>query len=124
MNRVLIGFKRHMIAVPWALFRRLVPRQAAQSRRVVGSLPDDHRRVHHYVVRELPRLGRPMPPELVAEALALPLAQVVSILDDLERRKIFLFRPGGRDVAWAYPVTVERTPHHLSFSSGEQLYAA
>jgi hypothetical protein len=124
MNRVLIGFKRHMIPVPWALFRRIVPRRASQSRRVVGPLPDDHRRVHHYVVRELPRLGRPMPPELVAEALALPLADVVSILDDLERRKIFLFRPGGRDVAWAYPVTVEPTPHHLGSSSGEQLYAA
>ena len=124
MNRELLGFKRHMIPVPWALFSRLVPREAARSRRVVGSLPDHHRRVHHYVVRELPRLGRPMAPELVAEALGLPLAEVIAILDDLERRKIFLFRPGGRDVTWAYPVTVEPTPHHLGLSSGEQLYAA
>ena len=124
MNRVLLGLGRHMIPVPWALFCWLVPRQAARSRRVVGSLPEQHRRVHHYVVRELPRLGRPMAPELVADSLALPLAEVVAILDDLERRKIFLFRPGGREVAWAYPVTVEPTPHHLAFSSGEQLYAA
>jgi len=51
-----------------------------------------------------------MAPELVAEALAVALVEVVFILDDLERRKIFLFRPGGREVAWAYPVTVEPTP--------------
>jgi hypothetical protein len=25
---------------------------------------------------------------------------------------------------WAYPVTVDPTPHHMSFSSGERLYAA
>ena len=27
-------------------------------------------------------------------------------------------------VAWAYPVTVDTTPHHVSFDTGEQLYAA
>ncbi|OGO41196.1 MAG: hypothetical protein A2Z04_05735 [Chloroflexi bacterium RBG_16_57_9] len=27
-------------------------------------------------------------------------------------------------VVWAYPVTVARTPHHLTFSTGEQVYAA
>ena len=42
----------------------------------------------------------------------------------LERRLIFLFRPGGRDVVWAYPITVEQTPHRMTFSSGERLWAA
>jgi hypothetical protein len=36
----------------------------------------------------------------------------------------FVFRNGQGAVVWAYPVTVERTPHHLVFGSGEQVYAA
>ena len=52
-----------------------------------------------------------------------PGSLVVEILDELERRLIFIFRPGGRDVVWAYPVTAEPTPHHLDFSSGERFSA-
>jgi hypothetical protein len=36
----------------------------------------------------------------------------------------FLYRGGGESVTWAYPVTVDRTPHRVAFSSGEQTYAA
>jgi len=36
----------------------------------------------------------------------------------------FLFRNKEGEVVWAYPVTVDKTPHHLTFSTGEQLYAA
>jgi hypothetical protein len=35
-----------------------------------------------------------------------------------------LWRDEGGSVAWAYPVTVERTPHLIHFSSGERLYGA
>ena len=80
--------------------------------------------MHHFVVRELPRLAAPMAPERIADGLGLELPRVIEILDELERRLIFLFRPGGRDVVWAYPVTVDPTPHKLAFSSGERLWAA
>jgi hypothetical protein len=36
----------------------------------------------------------------------------------------FLFRNEQGAVAWAYPVTVDRTPHYVTFSTGEQVYAA
>jgi hypothetical protein len=36
----------------------------------------------------------------------------------------FLFRNEEGAVTWAYPVTVERTPHRVSLSTGEQVYAA
>jgi hypothetical protein len=49
---------------------------------------------------------------------------VNTILDDLEKKLTFLFRNEEGAVAWAYPVTVDKTPHHLTFSTGEQLYAA
>lgn len=124
MDTVLLGFKRHMLPIPRGLFQRGLRRASGKSRRVLGGLDDDHRRVHHFVVRDLPRVGEPMPPEHIAEALQLPLPRVIEILDELERRLIFLFRPGGRDVVWAYPVTVASTPHHLAFSTGERLDAA
>jgi hypothetical protein len=124
MRRVLLGFKRHMVPIPWALFTRLVRRNLGKTERALGGLDEDHRRVHHFVVKNLPGLARPMPPDFIADRLGLSNAQVVRILDELERRLIFLFRPGGREVVWAYPVTVEPTPHRLVFSSGEKLWAA
>ena len=47
-----------------------------------------------------------------------------AILDDLEKRMTFLYRNPQGCVTWAYPVTVDRTPHRVEFSSGEKLYAA
>jgi hypothetical protein len=61
---------------------------------------------------------------MIAQALDLPLARVVEILADLEQHMTFLFRDEQGAVVWAYPVTVERTPHHVTFESGEQIYAA
>jgi hypothetical protein len=124
MNKVLLGFNRHMVPIPWFLFTRVVPREARKTKRILGGLDDEHRRVHHFVVRELPRLAAPMPPEQIAAALEIPQSRVIEILDELERRLIFIFRPGGREVVWAYPVTAEPTPHKLAFSSGERLWAA
>lgn len=63
-------------------------------------------------------------PDLIASDLGLPLEQAVLILSDLEKHMTFLFRNRQGEVTWAYPVTVERTPHHLTFSTGEQEYAA
>ncbi len=113
-----------MVPLPWHLFRRAVARTAEKTARRLGDLDPVERRVHRFVVRELPRLGRPMPPEHVAGALELSLDQVVAILDRLERRLVYLFRPDGRDVVWAYPNTVEPTAHRMATASGERLYAA
>jgi hypothetical protein len=124
METVLLGFRRRMLPIPWTLFQRGLRRAAGKTGRALGGLDSEQRRVHHFVVRELPRLGRPMAPEQIAGALELPLPRVIKILDELERRLIFLFRPGGRDVVWAYPVTVAETPHHMEFSTGERLDAA
>jgi hypothetical protein len=124
MKRLLFGFKHHMIPVPWSLFTRLAPRDAAKTTRASGRLDDEQRRVHHFVVRELPRFAKPMGPDYVARMLGMTADRVGAIMDELEHRKLFLFRPGGRDVVWAYPVTVEPTPHRVTFSSGESIWAA
>jgi hypothetical protein len=124
MNHLYFGFKRHTVPLPWALFRRIGAAKSANTSRTFGNLDEDQRRVHHFVVRELPGYAKPMEPDFVARKLSMELSRVIAIMDELERRKLFLFRPGGRDVAWAYPVTVEPTPHRVTFSSGESIYAA
>jgi len=124
MHRVLLGFKRNMVPIPWFLFTRILRREASKTKRVLGGLDNEHRRVHHFVVKKLPSLARPMAPDFIAERLELDEVRVIKILDELERRLIFLFRPGGRDVVWAYPITAEPTPHRLALSSGERFWAA
>jgi hypothetical protein len=84
----------------------------------------EHHLVRDFAVRELPRLGRPIPPEFIGQNLNLPLPRVKTILEDLERHMTFLFRNEDGAVTWAYPVTVERTPHRVNLSTGEQVYAA
>ena len=64
------------------------------------------------------------PPELIAAELMIALPRVNEILAELEERLFFLVRDENGHVSWAFPVTVEETPHRLSFSTGEHIYAA
>jgi hypothetical protein len=87
-------------------------------------MTDEHHRVRNFVVRELPRVGSPLTPEFIAKSLSLDIALVKAILDELEKHMTFLFRNERGAVAWAYPVTVDPTPHRIRFGTGESLYAA
>jgi hypothetical protein len=84
----------------------------------------EHHRMRYFVVDALVRNGEALPPERLSQALELPLDQTYSILDDLEKNLFFLVRNQEGAVFWAYPMTVERTPHRLTFDSGERLYGA
>ncbi len=83
-----------------------------------------HHLVRNFVVRELPSVGAPIEEAIIARELGLPVSQVKDILEDLERNLFFLVRNELGAVSWAYPVTVEQTPHHMTFSTGERLYGA
>ena len=121
---MMAGVWRHMLRLPDQLGWKRVRQLGERAREVVGEVSPQHRAVHHFVVRELPRFGRPMPPEHIADGLELPVARVTEILAELEARKGFLFRDEDGAVVWAYPVTAEPTPHRIRFKSGETLYAA
>jgi hypothetical protein len=84
----------------------------------------DHHLVRNFVVRELPRLGRPISPAEISHALDLSRTRTTSIVEDLEKNLFFLVRGNGAEVSWAFPVTAEETGHHLVFSTGERLDAA
>jgi len=84
-----------------------------------------HHAVRNLVVLDLPRNhGRPLPPAKIAAGLGMEPALVIQLLDDLEKHLFFLVRDRRGDVSWAFPVSSDRTPHRLRFSTGERTYAA
>ncbi len=123
-DRLLRGFWRHMIPVPRMIWRKQVSKRAERIHAGLGFMSEEHHSIRNLVVRELPRVGEPLSPGFIAQKLSMPIDRVGVILDELEKRMTFLFRNSEGAVVWAYPVTVEATPHHVTFSSGEQLYSA
>ena len=123
-EKIMTGVGKHMLKIPDFLWRKQLASEKGKIASETRFVTPEIRRVHHFVVRELPGCGGPMSPEFVAEGVDLPLDRVTAILDELEAHMTFLFRNGDGAVVWAYPVTVEETPHRLTFSSGETLYAA
>ena len=87
-------------------------------------MPKDFRNVHHFVVKELPEMMKPLTESMISENLELSIDRVRSALDYLEKRMTYLFRNKEGEVVWAYPVTVEKTPHKLTFDTGGKIYAA
>jgi hypothetical protein len=118
-DRLLLGVWRTMVPVPKAVWQRVVKPDAD-----LAFMSADHHRVRDFVVRELPRTGAPIPPAAIAEQLDLPSDRLAAILDELEEGMTFLFRNDEGAVQWAYPVTVEDTPHRVTFSTGETVNAA
>ncbi len=122
-DSLLLGLGRHMIPIPRLLWQRLMKAQARKARAGLAFMSEDHHRVRDFAVLELPRAGAPLAPETIAQALGLPVPRVVSILEELEKHLTFVFRGDRRVVTWAYPVTVDETPHHARFSTGEEAYS-
>jgi hypothetical protein len=123
-NKIFLGVWRFMLPVSENALHKQVAEDGHQESPALAFMTPDHRRVRNFVVSELPKTAAPLSPELIASRLDLPVESVVALLDDLEKHLTFLFRNPQSAVEWAYPVTVARTPHKVTFSSGEKLYAA
>jgi hypothetical protein len=123
-KRLLLGLWRALLPIPRAIWQKEVAKSEQSGKTRLSFMTDDHHRVRDFAVMELPRHGAPLPPELIAERLNLDVNRVKIILDELEKHMTFVFRNEQGAVTWAYPVTVDRTPHRVKFSTGEQIYAA
>ena len=120
---ILLGLGRHTIPIPGFVWKRLVKATARKARAGLAFMSADHHRVRDFVVTELPRVAAPLSPDLIARKLSLSIDRVTAMLGELERRLTFLFRNAEGAVTWAYPVTVDETPHHGTFSTGEHAYS-
>ena len=123
MKTILIADGKEIASFPreqWEAELRGAP-QSMKSR--LAFMTPEHHAVRRFAVSELPRRGRPMRIEEIAEGLSLPHERVTAIVDELERALFFLVRTNGK-VSWAFPVTAEPTPHALRFSTRERCFAA
>ncbi len=121
---ILFGEGRQIRKIPREAWEGHLAQAPQHFQATLSFMSEAHHQVRYYVVRELPVKGAPIEPEAVSQALKLTLAQVMDILEKLERELFFLVRDTGGAVSWAFPVTVDPTPHRLSFSTGERLYGA
>jgi hypothetical protein len=122
--KILLGRNDQLLEVPQATWQQHLTQipQHGQSR--LSFMTTAHHQIRYFVVRAMADTQQPIAPEFISQQLNIPIERVQAILAELERKLFFLVRNEQGAVAWAYPVTVEPTPHRLNFSSGERLYGA
>jgi hypothetical protein len=124
-NKLMLGLWRHIIDVPPFLWKEKITQAKGEFEKEHGVLSGEKRIIHHFVVKELPdNGGRPLSPELISEKLDISVDRIDDALDYLEKRLTFLCRNEKGEVVWAYPLTAAKTPHRITFDTGEKLYAA
>jgi len=124
-DSILIGRQDKIIAIAADTWRQHLAQAQQHGSTRLSFMTDDHHRVRNFVVSELPRNdGKPLTAEDIAHRLLLPLTRVVAMLDELQKHLFFLVLNDAGEVSWAFPVTSDKTPHRLSFSGGESIFAA
>ena len=123
-EKILLGRDREILETPEAAWKHELAQIPQHGQARLNFMTDAHHQIRYFVVKEMVTRQKPIEPELISEKLGISLDRVNTLLGELERKLFFLVRNERGAVAWSYPITVETTPHKLSFSSGERLYAA
>lgn len=124
IGTVLIGQGHKITGIPQKDWERGLSEVPQHIKGMLDFMSEEHHLVRNFVVRELPEVGAPLSPVFIAQKLNLPVSRMNTILEELEKHLTFLFRNEQGSVIWAYPITVDNTPHHITFDTGEQIYAA
>ena len=123
-DKILLGRGQQILEIPQTMWMQHLAQVPQHSQARLSFMTEAHHQVRYFVVRELVNRQKPVEPKFISDCLNIPLERVRVILEELERKLFFLVRNEQGAVAWAYPVTVETTPHRLNFSTGERLYGA
>jgi hypothetical protein len=123
-EKILLGRDQEILEIPQGTWKQHLAQIPQHSQSRLNFMTDAHHQIRYFVVKEMVNRQKPIEPELISQKLHLPLEQVKIILGELQEKLFFLVRNEQGAVIWAYPVTVERTPHKLTFASGERLYGA
>ena len=72
-NRIMLGLWKYMLNVPTFLLdpKKQLMREKMRFEAAMGFMTEDHRRVHHFAVKELPHVKQPLSPDLIAQKLDL-----------------------------------------------------
>ena len=123
-NSLLKGLWKYTLPIPSFLWKKEIFKMAKKAAVTARFMTEDHHRIRNFVVKTLPETDQPISLETIVEKLKIPHDRVLEMVDELEKQKFFLFRNEDGDIAWAYPVTVDKTPHRAFFSTGEQINSA
>ena len=123
-ENILSSAGNQLTKIPREIWEQHVDQTSKDIPKVLGFMTEAHHLIRYFVVRELPRIRKPIAPERISEELDIPLSRTIEILDDLEKNLFFLVRNEQGEISWAFPVTVDKTPHRLTLSTGERLNAA
>ncbi len=123
-ENVLLGKGRHFKKIPRDSWEKKVTIESQHIPAILDFMTKEHHLVRNLVVEEIARKEKPVSPEGISEKLDMSQSKVNALLGDLERNLFFLVRDSRGDVSWAFPVTAEKTPHKLTFNTGERPHAA
>jgi len=123
-DNIFLGLGKLFIPIPGFLWRRMFTKNARDAEDNLTFMSPAHHAVRDFVVKYLPEVNQPISAPYISEILDLPLADVEQIIDDLEQGMTFLYRSCPEGVTWAYPVTIDSTPHQVVFDNGRQTFAA
>jgi len=94
-DTVLIGLGDTISSIPRGDWERQLSAAPERISQRLAFMSRDHHLVRNFVVRELPRMGRPISLDIIANALHLSRTDTTSIVEDLERNRFFLVRGNG-----------------------------
>ena len=123
-DNIFLGLGKLFIPIPGFLWRRMFTKNARGAEDNLAFMSPYHHAVRDFVVKYLPEVNEPISAATISESLDMRLEDVEQIIDDLEQGMTFLYRGRFEGVTWAYPVTIDSTPHRLVFDSGEKTFAA
>ena len=123
-EKVLLGRGKEILEISETTWKGHLSEVPEHSQEMLRFMTAQHHQIRYFAVSELIKTGKPLSPGFISEKLGIPFDRVKAILDELEKKLFFLARDEQGAVIWAYPVTVEATPHRLNFSTGERLYGA
>ena len=123
-EKVLLGKGRHFEEIPRDSWEEEVAIRSQHIPAVLDFMTRGHHLVRNMVVKEIAHKARPVSSEEISTRLNMSQSQVNDLLGDLEKNLFFLVRDSRGDVSWAFPVTAQKTPHKLTFNTGERPHAA
>ena len=123
-HKLYMWFRGFMMQIPPLLSDKGARKGEKGAKANADSLSKEERRVHHFIVMKMAVIKNPITAELIAGELGMPTDQAHEIINKLENLKTFIYRSDGKEINWAYPLSLENTGFRMTASSGEQFFAA